>query len=145
MANSSSARKRIRQTLRRTARNSARRSRARRFVRFCEEALANYAASLSPSAKGTAKDAGKDKKTAKDSSNPKGESPPAPILLEEHVRRAMSELHRAAQKGAMHRKAVNRKVSRLAKRMKTLQQGGGETAASKTASSKASPKDATRA
>lgn len=40
MANTASARKRIRQTLKRTARNRARKSRVRTFVRKVEEALA---------------------------------------------------------------------------------------------------------
>ncbi len=41
MANTASARKRIRQTERRTARNSARKSRMRTFVKKVESAIAN--------------------------------------------------------------------------------------------------------
>ncbi len=124
MANSPSARKRIRQTLSRTARHGARRSRARRFVRFCEEALAKYASGNASSAK-EAKDKGKDKGTDKGSSGSGGAEETAPLSLDEHFRRATVELHRAAQKGALHRKAVARKLSRLAKRMKALTQGEG--------------------
>ena len=40
MANTDSARKRIRQTEKRTARNKARKSRVRTFVRSLEEAIA---------------------------------------------------------------------------------------------------------
>ena len=134
MANSPSARKRIRQTIKRTARQGARRSRARRFVRFCEEALAKYALGT-PSAKEAAK-ATKNKQTGKSPSKSadKGADSGAPeavsLSLDEHFRRATSELHRAAQKGALHRKAVSRKVSRLAKRMKALTQGEDGAAAS---------------
>ena len=136
MANSPSARKRIRQTVKRTARHGARRSRARRFVRFCEEAMSTYAAkdaSSNPSAqevkdrvKDRVKDKTKDKKAGKSSSKSGGALDSASLPLDEHFRRAMAELHRAAQKGALHRKAVARKVSRLAKRLKTLTQGESE-------------------
>ena len=129
MANSPSARKRIRQTATRTARHVARRSRARRFVRFCEEAMAKYALEKNPSAK-EMQDKGKAKKAnqkaSKDSSKSDDKNPEAEsISIDEHFRRAMAELHRAAQKGALHRKAVSRKVSRLAKRMKAMTQADG--------------------
>ena len=110
MANSPSARKRIRQTIKRTERNVARRSRARGYVRVFEEAL--YATD----SKGGTDSAGKkasDKKVA----DKKVDDNISPKTLEEHFRTAISELSRAAQRGALHRKAVSRKVSRLARRL----------------------------
>ena len=110
MANSLSARKRIRQTIKRTERNVARRSRARGYVRVFEEAL--YGTNI----KGGTDSSGKravDKKIGdiKVSDNISTKT------LEEHFRTAISELTRAAQRGALHRKAVSRKVSRLARRL----------------------------
>ena len=106
------------------------------------------ARSTAPSAKELAKDKAKDKKTAKSSSpnsdkgSDKGsdkstDEGSAPISLDEHFRRATAELYRAAQKGALHRKAVARKVSRLSKRLKALTQEAGKE---KNPSSKDAPR-----
>ncbi len=107
MANSPSARKRIRQTIRRTERNVARRSRARNYVRIFEETLRG---TVSP--KTVAKNSMKDSVKG-GSGNKITEASSGSVA--EHFRVAMSELHRAAQKGALHRKAVSRKISRLAR------------------------------
>ncbi len=113
MANSPSARKRIRQTIKRTQRHVARRSRARGYVRVFEEAL--YATDSKSASENTNK--------AKDKSSTIKSSTRPSLTLEEHFRTAMSELYRAAQRGALHRKAVSRKVSRLARNL-TRQRSG---------------------
>ena len=86
MANTASARKRIRQTARRTERNQARKSRMRTFVKKVEAAIA-----------------GGDKTSAA-----------------EAFKAAQPELQRAAGKGVIHSNTVARKLSRLAKRIKSL-------------------------
>ena len=86
MANTASARKRIRQTVRRTARNQARRSRMRTFVKKVEAAIA-----------------GGDKTVAA-----------------EAFKAAQPEMQRAAGKGVIHANTVARKLSRMAKRIKSL-------------------------
>ena len=86
MANTASARKRIRQTERRTERNQARKSRMRTFVKKVEVALA-----------------GGDKAQAAAA-----------------FKAAQPEMQRAAGKGVIHRNTVARRLSRLAKRIKSL-------------------------
>ena len=86
MANTASARKRIRQTARRTERNQARKSRMRTFVKKVEAAIA-----------------GGDK-----------------VSAAEAFKAAQPELQRAAGKGVIHSNTVSRKLSRLAKRIKSL-------------------------
>lgn len=86
MANTASARKRIRQTERRTERNQARKSRMRTFVKKVELAIA-----------------GGDKDQAAAA-----------------FKAAQPEMQRAAGKGVIHRNTVARRLSRLAKRIKTL-------------------------
>ncbi len=86
MANTASARKRIRQTVRRTARNQARRSRMRTFVKKVEAAIA-----------------GGDQTVAA-----------------EAFKAAQPEMQRAAGKGVIHANTVARKLSRMAKRIKSL-------------------------
>ena len=86
MANTASARKRIRQTERRTERNQARKSRMRTFVKKVETAIA-----------------GGDKAQAAAA-----------------FKAAQPEMQRAAGKGVIHRNTVARRLSRLAKRIKTL-------------------------
>lgn len=138
MANSPSARKRIRQTIKRTHRHVARRSRARGYVRIFEEALYANTSKSAPDNKGKVKE-------GRDSSKPDSK-PSSSKTLEEHFRTAMSELHRAAQRGALHRKAVSRKVSRLARNLVRQQAGTlepkpeGRKSASKAKRTKASAK-----
>ncbi len=86
MANTASARKRIRQTARRTERNHARKSRMRTFVKKVEAAIA-----------------GGDKAVAA-----------------EAFKAAQPEMQRAAGKGVIHANTVARKLSRMAKRIKSL-------------------------
>ncbi len=86
MANTASARKRIRQTARRTERNQARKSRMRTFVKKVELAIA-----------------GGDKTAAAAA-----------------FKAAQPEMQRAAGKGVIHDNTVSRKLSRLAKRIKSL-------------------------
>ena len=142
MANSPSARKRIRQTIKRTYRHVARRSRARGYVRIFEEALYANTSKSAPDNKGKVKDKVKD---GGDSSNDSSK-PSSSKTLDEHFRTAMSELHRAAQRGALHRKAVSRKVSRLARDLVRQQAGTlepkpeGRKSASKAKRTKASAK-----
>ncbi len=86
MANTASARKRIRQTERRTERNQARRSRMRTFVKKVEVAIAS------------------------------GDKAQAAAAFQA----AQPEMQRAAGKGVIHRNTVARRLSRLAKRIKSL-------------------------
>ena len=86
MANTASARKRIRQTERRTERNHARKSRMRTFVKKVETAIAS------------------------------GDKDQAAAAF----KAAQPEMQRAAGKGVIHRNTVARRLSRLAKRIKTL-------------------------
>ncbi len=86
MANSRSAKKRIRQATRRTDRNRARRSRVRSYIRKVEEAIANG-----------------DKSAAQDA-----------------FKAAMPELHRTAQKGALHNNTTGRKLSGLSRRINAM-------------------------
>ena len=86
MANTASARKRIRQTERRTERNQARKSRMRTFVKKVEVAIAG------------------------------GDKDQAAAAL----KAAQPEMQRAAGKGVIHRNTVARRLSRLAKRIKSL-------------------------
>lgn len=86
MANTASARKRIRQTGKRTARNHARKSRVRTFIRKVETAIAG------------------------------GDKAEAVAALQA----AQPEMQRAAGKGVVHKNTVARKLSRLARRIKTI-------------------------
>ena len=87
MANTSSAKKAVRQSARRTEINKARKSRMRSTVRNIEQAILN----------GNRAEA------------------------EQALKAAEPELMRSAQKGVIHKNAAARKVSRLARRIKTLQ------------------------
>ena len=90
--------------------------------------MARYALSQTPSTK-EAKDKKAAQKTGKDAdkkTDKSADTQETTASLSEHFRIATAELHRAAQKGALHRKAVARKVSRLAKRMKAMTQGDGK-------------------
>ena len=86
MANTSSAKKAVRQSARRTEVNKARKSRMRTTVRNLEQAILN----------GNRAEA------------------------EQALKAAEPELMRSAQKGVLHKNAAARKVSRLARRIKTL-------------------------
>ena len=86
MANSQSAKKRIRQAARRTDRNRARRSHVRSYIRKVEEAIASG-----------------DKSAAADA-----------------FKAAMPELHRTAQKGALHNNTTGRKLSNLSRRINAM-------------------------
>lgn len=86
MANTSSAKKAVRQSARRTEVNKARKSRMRTTVRNLEQAIIN----------GNRAEA------------------------EQALKAAEPELMRSAQKGVLHKNAAARKVSRLARRIKTL-------------------------
>ena len=86
MANSRSAKKRIRQAARRTDRNRAHRSRVRSYIRKVEEAIASG-----------------DKSAAEDA-----------------FKAAMPELHRTAQKGALHTNTTGRKLSGLSRRINAM-------------------------
>ena len=86
MANTSSAKKAVRQSARRTEVNKARKSRMRTTVRNLEQAILN----------GNRAEA------------------------EQALKTAEPELMRSAQKGVLHKNAAARKVSRLARRIKTL-------------------------
>ena len=87
MANTSSAKKAVRQSARRTTINKARKSRMRSTVRNLEQAILG----------GNRAEA------------------------EQALKAAEPELMRSAQKGVLHKNAAARKVSRLARRIKTLQ------------------------
>lgn len=86
MANTSSAKKAVRQTIRRTEINKTRRTRMRGVVREVEEAIAS----------GDREKAAAAFKLAQ------------PVLI------------RTGQKGVIHSNAASRKVSRLAKRIKSM-------------------------
>jgi len=86
MANTSSAKKAVRQSARRTEVNKARKSRMRTTVRNLEQAILD----------GNRAEA------------------------EQALKAAEPELMRSAQKGVLHKNAAARKVSRLARRIKTL-------------------------
>jgi small subunit ribosomal protein S20 len=86
MANTSSAKKAVRQAARRTEVNKARKSRMRTTVRKVEEAIAS------------------------------GDQTAA----EQALRAAEPQLMRSAQRGALHKNAAARKVSRLSQRIKAL-------------------------
>ena len=93
MANTASARKRIRQTERRTERNQARKSRMRTFVKKVESAIDS------------------------------GDKAQAAAALQA----AQPEMQRAAGKGVIHANTVARKLSRLAKRIKSLASAAAPT------------------
>ena len=86
MANSRSAKKRIRKAARRTDRNRVRRSRVRSYIRKVEEAIASG-----------------DKSTAEDA-----------------FKAAMPELHRTAQKCALHKNTTGRRLSGLSRRINAM-------------------------
>ena len=86
MANTASARKRIRQNEVRSARNAARKSRMRTFVKKVETAIST------------------------------GDKEQAAAAL----RAAQPEMQRASGKGVVHANTVSRKISRLAKRIKSI-------------------------
>jgi small subunit ribosomal protein S20 len=90
MANTASARKRIRQTKVRTARNAARKSRMRTFVKKVETAIAS------------------------------GDKADAAAALRAALRVAQPEMQRASGKGIVHANTVARKLSRLSARIKAL-------------------------
>ena len=86
MANTPSAKKRVRQLIRKTEVNKARRSRIRTFIRKVEEEVEKADANSASAA----------------------------------FKLAQPEIHRGVSKGVIHKNTAGRKISRLAKRVKSL-------------------------